>query len=86
MISESQVKYLWEHRQEYINVQGVLLDEDQTKYLIKVLQLVYIPYDDCYVRNTTIVEMCLEAYHKGMPARECADELTEFNREVAEYA
>lgn len=86
MISESMVKYLWEHRNEYINVQGVLLDECQTKYLIQVLQLVRIPYDDCYVRNTTIVERCLEAYHKGMPARECADELTEFNREVAENA
>ena len=86
MISESQVKYLWEHRNEYINVQGVLLDEGQTKYLIEVLQLVYIPYDDCYVRNTTIVERCLESYNNGEHPRDCADKLTKLNKVVAENA
>jgi hypothetical protein len=86
MISESQVKYLWQHRHEYINVQGVMLDEEQTKYLIEVLQLLYIPYDDCYVRNTTIVARCLESYNKGEHPRDCADKLTQLNKVVAENA
>jgi hypothetical protein len=86
MLDANLIKYQWEHREEYISVQGVLLDEEQTKYLIQVLQLVRIPYDECYLRNTTIVERCLEAYRKRMPARECARQLKKENKEVMEYA
>ena len=86
MLSAENIEYIWKHREEYINVQGVLLDEEQTKYLVQVLQLVHIPYDDCYLRNTTIVARCLEAYHKRMPARECARQLEKENKEVMEHA
>jgi hypothetical protein len=86
MLHASNIEYLWKHREEYINVQGVLLDEEQTKYLIQVLQLVRIPYDDCYIRNTTIVARCLESYTTGEHPRDCADKLTQLNKVVAENA
>ena len=86
MLDANTIKYQWEHREEYISVQGVLLDEEQTMYLIEVLKECNIPVDDCYLRNTTIISTVMEYARKGETPSDCARQLEKVNRVVMEYA
>jgi hypothetical protein len=86
MLHASYIEYLWEHREEYISVQGVLLDEEQTMYLIEVLKECKIPGDDCYLRNTTIISRVMEYAGEGETPSDCARQLEKENKEVSEHA
>jgi hypothetical protein len=86
MLHASNIEYLWNHRCEYISVQGVLLDEEQTMYLIEVLKECNIPGDDCYLRNTTIISTVMEYIGRGETPSDCARQLEKENKRVMEYA
>jgi hypothetical protein len=86
MLDVNLIKYQWEHREEYITVQGVLLDEEQTMYLIEVLKEGKIPGDDCYLRNTTIISRVMEYIGRGETPSDCARQLEKENRVVSEHA
>jgi hypothetical protein len=86
MLDANRIKYQWEHREEYITVQGVLLDEEQTMYLIEVLKECNIPGDDCYLRNTTIISRVMEYIGRGETPSDCARQLEKENKRVMEYA
>ena len=86
MLHAENIEYLWNHRCEYINVQGVLLDEEQTMYLIEVLKECKIPGDDCYLRNTTIISTVMEYIGRGETPSDCARQLEKENRVVSEHA
>ena len=86
MLDANLIKYQWKHREEYISVQGVLLDEEQTMYLIEVLKECNIPGDDCYLRNTTIISTVMEYIGRGETPSECARQLEKENKMVMEYA
>lgn len=86
MLHAGNIEYLWKHREEYINVQGVLLDEEQTRYLIEVLRECRIPHDECYLRTLMIISACLDSQTRDVPPVECARQLEKENKMVMEHA
>jgi hypothetical protein len=86
VISSDELLYVWNHRHDFIVIEGFILHEDEVKYALEVLDELRLKRDDQYMHDGIILKRILQAYNEKRGAFDTARAIEKENDSIMKYA
>ena len=86
MISSDELRYVWNHRRDFIVIEGFILHEDELKYALEVLDELRLKCDDQYMHDGIILHRILQGYNEKRGAFDTASAIEKENDSIMKYA
>jgi hypothetical protein len=86
LITSEELLYRWNHRCDFIIVEGHVLHEEELKYALEVLDELRIKRDEQYMHDGSIMKRILQAYNEKCGAFDTARKIEKENDIIMEYA
>jgi hypothetical protein len=86
VISSDELLYVWNHRRDFIVIEGFILHEEELKYALEVLDELRLKRDDQYMHDGSIMKRILQAYNEKCGAFDTARKIEKENDIIMEYA